>query len=93
MVERHPERHWVQVATGRDLRALGFDWRRIARNAQGALDEKGPFTTPWGEANRLLAGPFGSRDEARAMVNRLNELGIDTFPFTSEDGQEIAELD
>lgn len=92
-VERHPARHWVQVATGRDLDALGFDWRRIARSAQGALDGIGPFTVPWGEANRLLAGPFESREEAREMVNRLKERGIDTFTFSSEDGERIVELD
>ena len=92
-VERHPERHWVQVATGRDLRALGFDWRRIERSAEGALAGKGPFTVRWGEANRLLAGPYASRDEARAMVNRLKALGIDSFAFSSDTGQEIAKLD
>lgn len=93
VVENHPERHWVQVATGRDVKALGFDWRRITRNARGALDGKGPYTAKWGEANRLLAGPYASRDDARAVVNQLKELGIDTFPFTSEAGEEIVELD
>ncbi len=90
---KHPARHWVQVATGKDLKALGFDWRRISRKADGALDKKGPFTTPWGEANRLLAGPYESRDAARAMVTRLKELEIDSFPFSSDEGQEIAPLD
>ena len=80
------------MATGKDLSALGFDWRRIARKADGALADKGPFTTPWGEANRLLAGPYESRDAARAMVNRLKEMEIDSFPFSSDEGQEIAPL-
>ena len=89
----HPSRHWVQVATGKDLAALKFDWRRIARKAEGALDGKGPFTVTWGEANRLLAGPYDSPAEAREMVNRLKAMGIDSFPFTSEDGEAIEELD
>ena len=89
----HPARHWVQVATGRDTSALRFDWRRIARNADGLLDGKGPFVTPWGEANRLLSGPYESRDAAREVVNRLRALEIDSFPFSSDEGQEIAELD
>ena len=92
-VQRHPARHWVQVATGRDLSALEFDWRRIARSANGALDGIGPFTVPWGEANRLLAGPFKSQAEAREMVNRLKQQGIDTFTFSSEEGERITELD
>ena len=89
----HPSRHWVQVATGRDLSALGFDWRRIVRRSEGALDSKGPFTVKWGEANRLLAGPYESTDAARAMVARLKALGIDSFVFTSEKGQAIDPLD
>lgn len=88
----HPARHWVQVATGKDLSALGFDWRRIARKADGALDGKGPFTTRWGEANRLLAGPYESRDAARDMVNKLKQGGLDAFPFSSEVGEEIIKL-
>ncbi|MBX7514674.1 tetratricopeptide repeat protein [Qipengyuania sp. GH38] len=89
----HPARHWVQVATGRDTSALRFDWRRIARKAEGLLDGKGPFVTPWVEANRLLSGPYESRDAARDVVNRLRALEIDSFPFSSDEGQEIAKLD
>ena len=89
----HPSRHWVQVATGKDLKALGFDWRRISRKAEGRLDGKGPFTTPWVEANRLLAGPFKNASEARQMMNDLKGLGIDTFTFTSSEGEKVDPLD
>ena len=89
----HPARHWVQVATGKDRSALGFDWRRIARTAGSELAGKGPFVTPWGEANRLLAGPYESPAQARDAMNRLKQLGIDSFTFTSEAGQPIEELD
>lgn len=89
----HPSRNWVQIATGRDRNALGFDWRRISRNADGALNGKGPFVVTWGEANRLLAGPYDSPAEAREMVNRLKAKGIDSFTFTSEDGEAIEKLD
>lgn len=89
----HPSRHWVQVATGKDRDALGFDWRRISRKADGKLADMGPFVTPWGEANRLLAGPYDSASDARALVNELKTLGIDSFPFTSDSGQEIEPLD
>ncbi|GMM93256.1 SPOR domain-containing protein [Qipengyuania sp. MTN3-11] len=89
----HPARHWVQVATGKDLAALKFDWRRIARGAGGELDGKGPFTAPWGEANRLLAGPYPSASAAREKVNELKALGLDTFPFSSAAGEAVAALD
>lgn len=89
----HPARHWVQVATGRDLAALKFDWRRIARTAGAGLGEKGPFVAPWGQANRLLAGPYESAKAAREKVNELKELGVDSFPFASAEGEKVTPLD
>lgn len=89
----HPARHWVQVATGKDRDALKFDWRRISRNAKSLLDGKGPFVTPWVEANRLLAGPYPSAGEAREIVTQLKAMGIDAFTFASPRGQEIETLD
>ena len=88
----HPARHWVQVATGKDVSALKFDWRRISRKAEGKLDGKGPFVTPWVEANRLLSGPYDSAAKAREMVKVLKELGVDCFTFTSAEGEVIEKL-
>ena len=88
----HPSRHWVQVATGKDVSALGFDWRRIARKADGLLDGKGPFVTPWGEANRLLSGPYPDAAAAREMMNQLKGLDIDSFTFRSAEGEAIEPL-
>ena len=88
----HPSRHWVQVATGKDTDALKFDWRRIARKADGKLDGKGPFVTKWVEANRLLAGPYDSAAKAREMVRELKAMGIDSFTFTSAKGERIDDL-
>ncbi len=88
----HPRRHWVQLATGRDRNALKFDWRRFSRKASEILDDLSPHVTPWGEANRLLAGPYDSPDAARKVVNSLKEAGIDTFAYTSPEGQEIEAL-
>ena len=88
-----PARSWVQIATGKDRDALQFDWRRIARKADGMLERKGPFVTRWGEANRLLAGPYASAAEARETVNALKAKGIDSFPFASAQGEAIDTLD
>lgn len=89
----HPQRHWVQVATGRDVSALGFDWRRIRRNSSGLLDDREPFTARWGETNRLVTGPYDSADAAQEMVTRLKEAGVDSFRFTSATGEEVTPLD
>lgn len=90
---KHPERIWVQVATGRDLDALNFDWRRLSRQSPELLGKFSPHTVAWGAANRLLAGPFASASAARDAVNALKSKGIDSFTYTSPEGQAIADLD
>lgn len=88
----HPSREWVQVATGRDRSALRFDWRRMARKAPDLLSDFSPHVVRWGQANRLLAGPVESRADARALVNALKAQGMDSFPYSSPEGEEITEL-
>lgn len=89
----HPRRIWVQVATGRDLQALRFDWRRFVRQAPELLGDFDAHVTPWGQANRLLAGPLDNASQARNLINALAELGISTFAYTSPEGTEIQRLD
>ena len=88
----HPRRFWVQVATGKDLAAFRWDWRRISREAPEVLGDFKPMTTPWGEANRLLAGPFKTEKAASDAVGKLRDAGLDSFPFTSAEGEEISPL-
>lgn len=88
----HPARQWVQVATGRDLAAFRWDWRRLVRSADGLLEGRSAFYTSWGQTNRLLTGPFKNVSEAQAFVTSLAEAGIDAFRFSSAEGQEIAPL-
>ncbi len=88
----HPSRHWVQIATGRDRAALRFDWRRFAREAPAVLGKLEPHVTRWGQANRLLAGPYDSPRAAREAIAALEKAGVDSFIFTSDAGQEIERL-
>lgn len=85
----HPSRVWVQVATGKNVKALGFDWRRISKAGGAPLAKLKPHTTKWGEANRLLAGPVDSRDKAQALVRELKGKGVDSFLYVSSEGEEI----
>lgn len=87
-----PSRHWVQLATGRDKSALKFDWRRFAGKAPEVLGKMDPYVTPWGQANRLLAGPYPSPKAANAALAALKKAGLDGFVFTSEVGQEVDRL-
>ncbi len=89
----HPSRHWVQVATGQDLSAFRFDWRRIVRSADGLLDGREAFTARWNQTNRLVTGPFESRSAAQQFITELGEAGVDSFRFTSAAGEEVVPLD
>jgi len=88
----HPSRIWVQVATGKDVKALGFDWRRISKAGGTPLARLKPHVTRWGAANRLLAGPLDNRDKADALVRELKAKGQDSFLYISPEGQEIQAL-
>lgn len=85
----HPSRVWVQVATGKRVDALGFDWRRLSRSGGDLLAKLKPHTTPWGEAHRLLAGPIDSREKAQTLVRELKAKGLDVFLYVSPEGEEI----
>ncbi|MDJ0979917.1 MAG: tetratricopeptide repeat protein [Erythrobacter sp.] len=85
----NPSRIWVQLAIGQDLKALGFDWRRLERKAPRLLGKFTPHTVRWGQTNRLLAGPVDSRQAARELINALKKRGIDAFRYTSPEGLEI----
>lgn len=87
---KHPSRVWVQVATGRDKSALGFDWRRFSRENPEVLGKRSPFVTAWGQTNRLLTGPFASDKAASAFIAQLKKAGIDgAFTWTSPAGQVV----
>jgi hypothetical protein len=76
-----PSRAWVQVATGRDLKA------------QAALFKgQQPYTAKWGQTNRLLTGPFPSASAAQDYVSKLKKAGVNSFTFTSDEGEEVSAL-
>jgi Flp pilus assembly protein TadD len=88
----NPQRFWVQVATGRDLKALAFDWRRLQREGGPLLAKRDAYTAKWGQTRRLLTGPYKTEDEADKAVSALKKKGIGAFEFTSDEGQEVAAL-
>jgi Flp pilus assembly protein TadD len=89
----HPSRIWVQIATGRDKAALGFDWRRMTRDAVEVFRGKEPFVTVWGQTNRLLTGPFQSEAAANSFIGQLRRADVDgAFVWTSPAGQVVDAL-
>ncbi len=89
----HPSRIWVQLATGRDKAALGFDWRRMSRQADALFKARRSSVSSWGQTNRLLTGPFESEAQANAFVGQLRRANIDgAFVWNSPAGQIVDPL-
>ena len=88
----HPARHWVQIATGREIPALKFDWRRFEKQGGDAFKGLKPHTARWGAANRLLVGPLPNSDKARDLVKTLKAKGFDSFTYQSPEGEEVQVL-
>ena len=83
----------MQVATGRDKAALGFDWRKLAKDNPAVFKGLRPYVTIWGQSNRLLAGPFASAKEANAFLAQLKKAGESgAFVWTSPAGQVVETL-
>ncbi len=87
-----PARIWAQVGVGRNTAAFAFDWRKLAKQAAGALDGKGPWAAKYGASNRMLAGPYATDAAAKAAIKRLKEKGIEALPFTSDEGEKITKI-
>lgn len=84
-----PSRIWVQVASGRDRDALGFDWRRFTRENSKQFASRKGYVVKWGKSNRLVTGPFPNQKDATSFVSTLKKAGITAFTFTSEEGEAV----
>jgi len=87
-----PARFWVQLGVGRNTGAFAFDWRKLAKQADGALDGKGPWAAKYGATNRMLAGPYPSDAAADAAIKLLKGKDIEALPFASDEGEKVTKL-
>lgn len=84
----NPARIWVQLGIGRDVAALAFDWRRLQRR-HDPLEGRDAYRAQLGQTNRMVTGPFASREEAAQLVNALKEQGHESLVWRSEEGDEL----
>lgn len=89
---KHPSRIWVQIGVGRDKSALAADWRKYQRTEADLFKGKKAWTTPWGQTNRLLVGPFDTQAAAQAFLKEARKQKLDGFVWTSPAGQAVDAL-
>ena len=88
-----PSRIWIQLAASRDKPGLAGDFRRFSRNDPELFKGRKGFTSAWGQATRLLTGPFASEKAATTLLAQLKKAGIsDAFVWTSPAGQVVDPL-
>jgi len=88
----HPKRYWVQIATGSNLDALKFDYRRMTKKQPDIFKSQKAWTSPWGRTRRLVVGPFDDFKAAKAFEADYRKDGGDGFAWASADGVEVNEL-
>ncbi len=88
-----PSRIWIQLAASRDKPGLAGDFRRFSRNDPELFKGRKGFTSAWGQATRLLTGPFATEKAATTLLAQLKKAGIsDAFVWTSPAGQVVDPL-
>ncbi|XUU59400.1 SPOR domain-containing protein [Erythrobacter sp. HA6-11] len=86
------ERHWVQLAAGRDRKALLRDWDRLQRRASDELSAYRPHVITANRMSRLLAGPFPDQRSAQDMVGRLSNKRVDGFTIKTSPGSKVEQI-
>jgi Flp pilus assembly protein TadD len=87
-----PSRHWVQVATGSDLKGLTFDWRRLTKKHPELFKGRDGWTSEWGKSNRLVVGPFDDLKSAKKWESEFRKAGGNGFAWVSDKGQDVQRL-
>jgi len=88
----HPKRYWVQIATGADLKALKYDYRRMSKKNADLFSDTNGWTSPWGKTKRLVVGPFDDFDSAKKFEAGFRKDGGDGFTWVSANGTEVNKL-
>jgi Flp pilus assembly protein TadD len=89
---KHTPRFWVQLATGADLKGLGFDYQRFAKKSPALFNGVGGHTAVWNKSRRLLAGPFPDMKAAKKWEAEFRKNGGNGFVWLSSGGEVVDPL-
>lgn len=90
--ETHPKRYWVQLATGSNLNALKFDFRRMKKKNTKLFGDLTGWTSPWGKTRRMVIGPFEDLASAKKFDAAFRKNGGDSFAWVSANGTKVNKL-
>lgn len=90
--EEHPKRFWVQLATGSNVSALKYDFRRMKKKNNDLFGSMGAWTSPWGKTRRMVIGPFEDLSGAKKFDSAFRKSGGDSFAWVSAKGTKVNKL-
>ena len=66
---------------------MSIEYKKLSAKAGKLLKSRSGYVTGGKDYFRLLVGPFPSKGEAQAFVNKLEKEGVDGFSWTRTPAQ------
>ena len=79
--------YWVQLAGGSNQDRMITEYKKLSANAGSLLKSRSGYVTGGKSYYRLLVGPFDTKSESQAFVNKLAKEGVDGFSWTRTPSQ------
>lgn len=79
--------YWVQLAGGSNQDRMATEYKRLSAKAGKLLKSRSGHVTEGKSYFRLLIGPFDTKSDSQAFVNKLEKEGVDGFSWTRTPAQ------
>ena len=74
--------YWVQLAGGSNQDRMATEYKKLSAKAGKLLKARTGYVTEGKDYFRLIIGPFDSKGDSQAFVNKLEKEGVDSFSWT-----------
>jgi hypothetical protein len=74
--------YWVQLAGGSNQDRMATEYKKLSAKAGRLLKSRSGYVTEGKDYFRLVIGPFDTKSESQAFVNKLAKEGVDGFSWT-----------
>ncbi len=72
----------MQLAGGSNQDRMSTEYKKLSAKAGKLLKSRAGYVTEGKDYFRLLVGPFDSKSDSQAFVNKLEKEGVDGFSWT-----------
>ena len=79
--------YWVQLAGGSNQDRMATEYKKLSGKAGTLLKSRSGYVTAGKDYFRLVIGPFDTKSESQAFVNKLAKEGVDGFSWTRTPSQ------